>query len=231
MRALLESPNRRHLFVSCNPPVERLRLFISKGMPFCWFVLGFYCPLIVTYLVVFMYIFFGNSNKISIYDCSIYSIQFIKKYHRMRCRIFLPKARTLEQTHRGWRIRGCAFSREDWMIYRGQRARLSWGRMWFGSIPAPSPPLALPLVRKFISFSVFLCVFGLAYWWEGRAGGGGDVEPNHMTARKLGPLKIVHLGLSVSLGHKASKQYKLQAKVKSQYSTCTTEQLALPLIN
>ncbi len=44
---------------------------------------------------------------------------------------------------------------------------------------APHPPHPFP-VRKFLSFSVFLCDAGRGYWRE--------KEPNHKTARKAGPL-------------------------------------------
>jgi hypothetical protein len=49
--------------------------------------------------------------------------------------------------------------KEDWMIYRGP-SFLSV--LCFGSTPAPSPP-PLPTANC-VSFSVFLCVAGPAYW-------------------------------------------------------------------
>ncbi len=51
--------------------------------------------------------------------------------------------------------------------------------VWFGSTPAPSPLFR----QQIVSFSVFLCVAGPAYWREG--GEGAGVEPNHTTSRKL----------------------------------------------
>ncbi len=72
-------------------------------------------------------------------------------------------------------------SREDWTIYRGPSFLAV---VWFGSTPAPFPPL---LSANCLTFSVFNCVAGPAYWRERR--GGGGVEPNHATA--IGPLWII----------------------------------------
>ncbi len=74
-----------------------------------------------------------------------------------------------------------------------KRARLSRRRL-LGSCPTPSHH---HLSSSCLSFSVFLCVAGRAYWqergveWE--CGGGG--EPNHTTARKPCPLKIIQYSL------------------------------------
>ncbi len=51
---------------------------------------------------------------------------------------------------------------------------------------APSPPLPPLPSASCLSFSVFLCVAGRAYWRE--MGDGVGEEPNHTTARKSGPL-------------------------------------------
>jgi hypothetical protein len=73
------------------------------------------------------------------------------------------------------------FSREDWIIYRGPGYLAV---VWFGSKPAPFP---LPLLSaNCLSFSVFLCVFGRAYWQE--RGRGDREEPNHTAVRKHGHL-------------------------------------------
>ncbi len=50
--------------------------------------------------------------------------------------------------------------------------------IWFGSLPTPSPPPALPSASC-LSFAVFLCVAGWAYWRVG--GRGGGEEPNSPT--------------------------------------------------
>jgi hypothetical protein len=68
------------------------------------------------------------------------------------------------------------FLREELMIYRGSGYLAV---VWFGSKPAPFP-LPFPSVNC-LSFSVFLCVFGRAYWRE--RGEGVGLEP-----RKPGPL-------------------------------------------
>ncbi len=71
------------------------------------------------------------------------------------------------------------FPREDWMIYRGSGYLAV---MWFGSTPAPFP-LPLPSANC-LSFSVFLCVFGRAYWRD-RGWGGEGVG---LESRKPGPV-------------------------------------------
>ncbi len=70
---------------------------------------------------------------------------------------------------------------EYWMIYRGPGFLPI---VLFGSSPTPFPPLRS---ASCLSFSVFLCVAGRAYWREKRGDGLGD-KPNHTTARKPGPL-------------------------------------------
>ncbi len=55
--------------------------------------------------------------------------------------------------------------------------------IWLGSSPIPLPSASC------LSVSVILCIAGQAYWRE-RGWGEG---PNHMTARKPGPLYIINI--------------------------------------
>ncbi len=74
------------------------------------------------------------------------------------------------------------YTREYCVIYWGLQDFLRS----YDSAPRPPPSSPLPSVRC-LSFSVFLCVSGRAYWREGGGWGGGE-EPNHATARKPDPL-------------------------------------------
>ncbi len=58
-----------------------------------------------------------------------------------------------------------------WVIYRGPGFLAV---VWFGSSPAPLPPALPSATASCLSFAVFLCVAGRAYWRERGAG----EEPN-----------------------------------------------------
>jgi hypothetical protein len=65
--------------------------------------------------------------------------------------------------------------------------------LWlYYSAPRPPPSPSLPS-SSCLSFSVFLCVAGLAYWRE------REEEPNHTKAKKSGPLYIIQYSLAYSI--------------------------------
>ncbi len=72
----------------------------------------------------------------------------------------------------GWFSRQICFTREYWMIHKRP---CFLAIVWFGS---SLPPLSS---ANCLSYSVFLCVAGPAYWRTGEDGAG--VEPNHTTSR------------------------------------------------
>ncbi len=77
------------------------------------------------------------------------------------------------------------WTREYWMIYRG----LGFLARMIQLLTHPLFP-PLPATCFCLSFSVFLSVVG-----RRERGNGVGVEPNHMTARKHGPLQIIQYSL------------------------------------
>jgi hypothetical protein len=112
----------------------------------------------------------------SLYRRDRYKITFLTSFSLLLSllRCFIP----MSPTHR---------ARKYWMIIRGPGFLEV---VWFGSSPSPS--------ASCLSFSVFLCVAGRVYWQQ--RGEGEGKEPNHMTARKPGPLQMSQYSLSRAMG-------------------------------
>ncbi len=116
--------------------------------------------------------------------CKIVTLQAIKLLSPIFCFLliysfFIPH--WLQLLSPSWRSYFLLLSlppREYWRIYRGSGFLVV---VWFGSTHLLPLPWA-----SCLSFSVFLCVAGRAYWLE--KGGCVGEEPNHSTARKQGLL-------------------------------------------
>ncbi len=91
-------------------------------------------------------------------------------------------------------------TRENWFIYRGSSFLAI---VFFGSSPTSS--LFSPVSKLSLFLGFFVCRPSSLLTGR-RWGGGGEragVEPNHTTARKLGPLQIVQSSLHETKRHNA----------------------------
>ncbi len=107
------------------------------------------------------------------YNCHLLHVECILHVYDLFMSLFLPLVD--HKLKSGVNLSAAAASRagcrEFEMIYRGPRFLAV---AWFGSSTTPSPHY-LPSASC-LSFSVFLCVAGRAYWRERRVGGGDGAK-------------------------------------------------------